>query len=302
MQKTLWSHTNSTRRGKRLENGSHLTAAVNLNSEGTKNKIPSAEAWFFSAIVFWLILAKLYFYDSVSRTLLKPTAHLFFFPASPLHSLYPGKSHVEYDPGFPKSLIQTRKKRRVLLLFLLLVLLLLLLVLPWYCFGIFTFFSLAFCKPPYHPVSMTGWLPSSNSRHTTFAKHAAPKAAFTNADSPLTATTLSCFLSFHMPGHRLTTLGSLTKIPAWTSAIHLAVCCCNIRTASFPTPGRRQSCRAVWESLHCCWLAVATGRTSGSSTISPGTRSNIKFLLEENDLERNCWMLFDVPLQIKHYL
>lgn len=111
-----------------------------------------------------------------------------------------------------------------------------------------------------HPVSMTGWLPCSNSTHTTFAKHAAPKAAFTNADSPLTATTLSCFLGFHMPGHRLTTLGSLTKIP------------------------------------------LATGRTSGSSTISPGTRSNIKFLLEENDLERNCWMLFDVPLQIKHYL
>lgn len=153
-----------------------------------------------------------------------------------------------------------------------------------------------------HSVSMTGCLPCSNSTQATFAKHAAPKAAFTNADSPLTATTLGCFLSFHVPGCRLTTLGSLTKIPPWTSAIHLAGCCCNIRTASFPTPGRRQSCGAVWESLHCCRLAVATGRTSGSSTISPGTRSNITFLLKENDLERNCWVLFDVPLQIKHYL
>lgn len=53
-----------------------------------------------------------------------------------------------------------------------------------------------------HPVlQTTAWLCCLNNTQVTFAKHAASNA-FTNVDLTIPATTLGCFLSFHVPGHR----------------------------------------------------------------------------------------------------
>lgn len=135
----------------------------------------------------------------------------------------------------------------------------------------------------------TGWLRCFNSEPATFAEGAAADATFTNADLTITATTLGGFLSVRVPRHRqlqpwevspkfLLEPVPLTGLPdVATSELHL-----------FPRGDEAELQSGVRKPAVLRCAAVAGGRAPGSAAIRPGTHSDVRFLLGEDDLGRDC--------------
>lgn len=123
-------------------------------------------------------------------------------------------------------------------------------------------------------------LPGSNSTQTTFARSLASNTTFTNTES-MTVTTLSHCLSRGADS-------APWEVSPWKYC-HSAAATPELHP--FPQQG---------EMPTCCWLRA--GRTSGCTATSPRSHRNTEFPSKETDLERNCCLLSDILLQLKHHL
>lgn len=162
------------------------------------------------------------------------------------------------------------------------------LVLFWYFFRIFCCLPHSTCCLS-HPVLTTCWLRCFNSKPATFAEGAAANTTFINADLTITATTLGGFLSVCVPRHRLLQpwevspkflleLVPLTGLPdVATSELCL-----------FPRGDKPELQSSVRKPAALQHGAAAGGRALGFAAIHPGTHSDMRFLLGEDDLERDC--------------
>lgn len=101
---------------------------------------------------------------------------------------------------------------------------------------------------------------------------------------------LQCCLGFHVPGHR--------QLQPWEVSpefllnwCHPLGCLALRHPSCIPSLPTRGGGRGV--------RTLGTGAW-GSRGIWPGSHRNVRFLLENSSLGRDCWLLFDVPLQRKH--
>lgn len=101
---------------------------------------------------------------------------------------------------------------------------------------------------------------------------------------------LQRFLGFHVPGHR--------QLQPWEVSpefllnwCHPLGCLALRHPSCIPSLPTRGGGRGVRTPGTRAW---------GSRGIRPGTHRNVRFLLENSNLGRDCWLLFDAPLQRKH--